>query len=853
MKIKVGTRTIELSNTDKLLFPKDGITKGDVIEYYRTIAPIMLPLVRGRLIAMQRFPNGIASEGFFQKEAGEYFPAWIKRKAVKKKGGVVNYVVLSDAATLVYLANQGCLTPHIWLSKAAKLNYPDRMIFDLDPSGKDFSLVIAGAKELKKRLEADGLTPFVMTTGSRGLHVVVPLKPRVPFDEVRDYARAVAESMATDDPKHFTVELRKDKRKDRVFIDYLRNSFGATGVAPYAIRPLPGAPVATPLDWAELTSRLTAQKYTIANVLQRLRKRADPWHGLNKQASTLPQLLFILFSFLAPALHASEYILYKEGQGREADKPVMIPLDAKEHAQAYEVLMKYQFPMSLSRDVAKDLTRDELALLDTNEERFLQSKMPAGVKVLSIPKVVYELLLLSSPTWHEALKELYRVYFRLAGPTFAWFITDESRFDTSRAVQWLAHPMSVKTHFDVNNYALEYLNKNPFKLDEAHIASLIQDFKDDKIRQELLEQKSVITNIALQEQAAHRAGDMFLYRGTTPFAAKDGSLLIDSTLKDSALSHSISYGSSMFTGFFADKGTSPICYMLPLKCADFINTQAVGYALKINKADYRSNGNSSHLFFIPPLNTLSSVVLRGEYFHPRSKITSLECTVGLKSGKLCAERAKNFTYLLTAYTRDKDEHEKNFQSYLRANLILLKDGDQLKQKSAAVQLQKAATEHKDACAERQVSAAEAEKKEVKAAVAQQETPTSSVWSSLARNQVLSPREKNDLFMQDCERLLPLNDAVPPHDKDISELRIATYNVHMWYDPKMMQNYKGIMDVIREINADVLVLQEAIVSDRKVYEDLKKMGYVDFIKGPRIPQGFLSLGMRGSPLCERSNR
>lgn len=287
--IKVGNRIINLSNEDKILFPKSKITKGDLISYYHDIAPTVVPYIKERLITMQRFPEGIGKDGFFQKDAGKYFPEWIKTKRVKKQeGGAVDYVICNNAATLVYLANQAVITPHIWLSKADALDYPDRLIFDLDPSTKDFELVRTAALELKDFLEDLGLKSFVMTTGSRGLHVVIPLKRKDDFDTVRDFARDLATYMAENDPDHLTVEVRKEKRHGRVFIDYLRNAFGQTGVAPYAVRPIEGAPVATPLHWHEVEDpHLTPQKYTINNVLEKLKKDGDPWKGINKSARSI--------------------------------------------------------------------------------------------------------------------------------------------------------------------------------------------------------------------------------------------------------------------------------------------------------------------------------------------------------------------------------------------------------------------------------------------------------------------------------------------------------------------------------------------------------------------------------------
>lgn len=287
-KIKLGKRVVELTSPDKIMFPKPKTTKAQLIEYYQAIAVTMLPYLKDRPLTMQRFPNGVEDEGFYQKEAGSYFPAWVKTCTVKKEGGVVHHVVVNDAATLVYLANQLVVTFHVWLSTTKKLDYPNRLIFDLDPSGKDFNQIRYAALELKDVLEGLGLVPFVMTTGSRGLHVVVPLKAQENFDVVREFAHDLAQYMVDQDPKHLTLEMRKAKRRGRIFVDYLRNGFGATGVAPYSVRPRPGAPVATPVEWSEVNkATLKPDMYTIKNIFKRLAVKGDVWHGMQKYAKSL--------------------------------------------------------------------------------------------------------------------------------------------------------------------------------------------------------------------------------------------------------------------------------------------------------------------------------------------------------------------------------------------------------------------------------------------------------------------------------------------------------------------------------------------------------------------------------------
>ncbi|HSL83627.1 MAG TPA: non-homologous end-joining DNA ligase [Thermoanaerobaculia bacterium] len=287
--IYIDGRTVELSNTGKVLFPDAGITKGDLVEYYRRVAPTMLPHLRGRPVSMQRFPDGIGGKRFFQKDAPDYFPDWIRFEEVAKEGGTVRHVVCDDAATLVYLANQACITPHVWLSRVEHLELPDRMIFDLDPpdaSEKGLAPVRQAARTVRDRLRELGFEPFLTTTGSRGFHVVVPLEPEAGFDEVRAFAHALARELAARQPDRLTVETRKDKRGDRVFLDYLRNGYAQTAVPPYAVRARPGAPVATPVSWDEL-SGLDPRRYTVKNLFQRLGQKEDPWAEIDRHRKPL--------------------------------------------------------------------------------------------------------------------------------------------------------------------------------------------------------------------------------------------------------------------------------------------------------------------------------------------------------------------------------------------------------------------------------------------------------------------------------------------------------------------------------------------------------------------------------------
>ena len=295
-RLKLGSVSVDITNEQKILFPGQKYSKADVIAYYKFIAPYMLPHMKNRPLTMQRFPEGITGQGFYHKNAPDYFPDWIKRIAVPKiDGSLVHYVICNNTATLIYLANAGCLVPHLWLSTTQHLDYPDVLIFDLDPSrNNDFKTVIHGAKQLKKLLETIGLVPFVKSTGSRGLHVTVPIKPTVPYELVGHFARAIADYLVQKHPDKFTTELAKKKRGGKVFIDWLRNGFGATAVAPYAIRAKPEAPIAVPLAWSELDNpQLTPTYYTFANITQRIKKMGDIWQDMQSCAGSLSKSIHL--------------------------------------------------------------------------------------------------------------------------------------------------------------------------------------------------------------------------------------------------------------------------------------------------------------------------------------------------------------------------------------------------------------------------------------------------------------------------------------------------------------------------------------------------------------------------------
>jgi len=288
---KINNRTIELTNLEKILFPKSKITKKDLIEYYYNVHSWILPHLKDRPLTMFRYPNGISKEHFVQKNISDFFPKWIKTANIKRKAAdKIKMVVCNDLETLIYLANLACITPHIWLSKVHSLNKPDKLIFDLDPPTKGLDLVIEGAFEIKEFLEKEfSISPYIMTTGSKGVHVVVPIVNELIFDKVKSFAKKIALLLVEKKPDLFTVEIRKEKRRKKLFIDYLRNEYAQTAVSPYAVRAIEDASVATPIDWNEL-KKLNITDFNIKTVLKRLQKK-DPWKDFFKKSYSLKKLI----------------------------------------------------------------------------------------------------------------------------------------------------------------------------------------------------------------------------------------------------------------------------------------------------------------------------------------------------------------------------------------------------------------------------------------------------------------------------------------------------------------------------------------------------------------------------------
>jgi bifunctional non-homologous end joining protein LigD len=285
-EIRAGRRRVEISHPDKELLK--GVTKVDLASYYADVAEVMVPLISGRPLNLERYPDGIDGHKIFQQHAGKHFPDWVKRVETPKTGGTVDHVVADDAATLVYLANQGVITLHSWLSRSDRLNRPDRLIVDLDPSVEDHATMRRAALAVADLLTEVGLQPWAMTSGSRGYHVVVPLARRADYEFVREFSRDFATLAERRYGDLFTIEQRKAKREGRILLDVMRNAFGHTSVAPYSVRARPDAPVATPLELEELSDNATLpDRWTLRTIGKRLERVGNPWAEIDSRRQAL--------------------------------------------------------------------------------------------------------------------------------------------------------------------------------------------------------------------------------------------------------------------------------------------------------------------------------------------------------------------------------------------------------------------------------------------------------------------------------------------------------------------------------------------------------------------------------------
>ena len=273
------------------MFPDDGITKGDLASYYADVAPLMLPHLSGRPLTMERFHCGIGDKGFFQKNVnrGKGTPAWLETVAVPKKDGIVNYPVLRDERGLLWIANQNCVTPHVWTSRAPDLEHPDICVFDLDPLDDDTNALRSAALLLRDLLAELGCRSWVKTSGSKGFHIAIPLDGRTAWTTAARFAHAVGREAVRRDPAHLTQEFYKADRAGRILVDTGRNEFGATYAATYAVRPKPTAPVSAPCTWDEIeTGVVGPTTFTLRSMRDRIARVGELWSDFHENGRPLP-------------------------------------------------------------------------------------------------------------------------------------------------------------------------------------------------------------------------------------------------------------------------------------------------------------------------------------------------------------------------------------------------------------------------------------------------------------------------------------------------------------------------------------------------------------------------------------
>lgn len=289
--VKVKDRELKLTNLDKVLWP-EGLTKAHLIDYYCRIAPYLLPYLDNRPIVMKRYPDGIAGEAFYQKECPDFAPVWVKRHPVQHSAKTVHYILCNDLETLIWLANLSNIEIHAWPAKVENLESPDLAVMDLDPAaGVAFPDTLAVALLVRSVLEQFKLTGFPKTSGSRGLHIFIPIKPVYPWQVVTAAMKFVAETVAEVYPDKATVERKIAHRGNRVYLDYGQNGRGKTMAFPYGLRPLPGAPVSTPLAWAEVEKgAFQPQDFNMKTIFPRLQKFGDLYRGVRQQKQSLDKL-----------------------------------------------------------------------------------------------------------------------------------------------------------------------------------------------------------------------------------------------------------------------------------------------------------------------------------------------------------------------------------------------------------------------------------------------------------------------------------------------------------------------------------------------------------------------------------
>jgi len=293
-EVKIGKYAVSITNRKKVYWPKEGFTKGDVIDYYDKMTDHILPYLKGRCLSLKRNPNGINDKGFYHKDAGENAPAFVDVFKIKAESNnkIIDYIVCNNKATLLYVANLGCIEINPWNSTTKKIGHPTWMVIDIDPSDENtFTEVVDSALATKMILDRAGVSSYCKTSGASGLHVYVPLKNKYEYVTVKDFARLIATLVQEQLPGTTTLERSLSKRGPKIYIDFLQNRTGQTLASVYSLRPVPGASVSTPLEWKEVNHQLSPQQFTMQNIFQRLKKKGDLFLPVLNEANSIEKAL----------------------------------------------------------------------------------------------------------------------------------------------------------------------------------------------------------------------------------------------------------------------------------------------------------------------------------------------------------------------------------------------------------------------------------------------------------------------------------------------------------------------------------------------------------------------------------
>ncbi|MGH9601237.1 MAG: non-homologous end-joining DNA ligase, partial [Terriglobales bacterium] len=292
--LMVDGQRLKFTNLNKVFYPREGYTKRDLINYYDAVADLLAPYLRNRPLSLKRYPDGIEGEYFFQKDAPGSFPEWLRTEAIAfhERDQPTHFVVCDNCATLLYLANLGCIDQNPTMSRIGSLDNPDYILIDLDPHGCEFDRIVEAAQLVRRKLEVLGLDGYPKTTGGDGMHLYIPIEPEYSFAQARSFAEVLARLMANERPDLFTTPRSLARRQTgKVYFDYMQIGEGKTISAPYVLRAHPGAPVATPLEWREVVAGLSPAQFHIGNVLDRFARLGDVFQPVLNQRQRLESAL----------------------------------------------------------------------------------------------------------------------------------------------------------------------------------------------------------------------------------------------------------------------------------------------------------------------------------------------------------------------------------------------------------------------------------------------------------------------------------------------------------------------------------------------------------------------------------